>query len=277
MSNTSGKETVTYWDYLRTEELFSLQMPRTQAHDEMQFIVVHQVFELWFRLAIYELKGALAALETGRLQFAAQLVRRVASILRTSHQGFDPLMTMTHDGYMEFRDDLAPASGFQSAQFRIIEILLGIERQMEGEDGRFYWEKAVQTGETFVTFMKRYHADLLAIHDEWAERNLRRSMLRLTEQATGLSGVDAYRHLLLHRDDYPELHALAESALDIQQAMLDFRLSHHKVTVFTVGEHAVGTSDSHTDPAPSCASYLMGVIRDRSTIFPELDAATTQR
>jgi len=273
MSSEVERTPLTYWDYLHTEQLFSLQSPRTDAHDEMQFIIVHQVFELWFRLAIYELKGALTALEQGNLRKASQLVRRVASILRTSHQGFDPLMSMSHEGYAEFRAALAPASGFQSSQFRVIEILLGIERDAVGAEEKFYWEKAVQAGETFVNFMKRYHQELLEINAEWSQKNLRRSMLRLTEEATGRQGVEAYRHLLLHRDDYPDLFALAESARDIQQAMLDFRLSHHKVTVFTVGAHAAGTSDSHGDPAPSCAAYLMGVINDRSTIFPELHAA----
>lgn len=269
---TSDKP-LTYWDYVRTEELFSLQSPRTSAHDEMQFIIVHQVFELWFHLAIYELKGALSALDRGELKKASNLVRRVSSILRTSHQGFDPLMTMTQQGYAEFREALAPASGFQSAQFRVIEILLGIEREKSDDEEKFYWEKAVQTGETFVSFMHRYHQELLEANTEWSDRNLRRVMLQLTEEATGMKGVEAYRHLLLHHQDYPELYALAESARDIQQAMLDFRLSHHKVTVFTVGAHAAGTSDSHGNPAPSCAAYLMGVIRDRSTIFPELEAA----
>lgn len=265
---------LTYWDYVRTEELFSLQSPRTSAHDEMQFIIVHQIFELWFRLAIYELKGALTALDRGDLRKAAQLVRRVSSILRTSHQGFDPLMTMTREGYSEFREALAPASGFQSAQFRIIEILLGIEREEKNNEAKFYWERAVQAGETFVSFMHRYHQELLEINNEWSDKNLRRVMLHLTEEATGLKGVAAYRHLLQHQSDYPELHDLAESAQDIQQAMLDFRTSHLKVTVFTVGEHAAGTSDSHGDPAPSCTAYLQGVIDHRTTIFPELEAAT---
>jgi tryptophan 2,3-dioxygenase len=274
MSTNETSSPVTYWDYIHTEKLFSIQTPRTEAHDEMQFIMVHQVFELWFKLAIYELQGALRALDENDLLLASQRVRRVASILRTSLHGFDPLMTMTQQGYAEFRDALAPASGFQSHQFRVIEILLGIERVQREESEKndeFYWENAVQAGVTFTLFMEKYHTDLLAIYNDAKDRNLRRSMLRITEETTGKKGADAYRHLLVHRDEYPTLTTLAESARDIQQAMLDFRLHHHKVTVFTVGAHAPGTSDSHKDPAPSCASYLLGVIRDRSTIFPEME------
>lgn len=276
MAAHDSSKPVTYWDYIATDELLALQRPLTKAHDEMQFIVVHQTFELWFNLAIYELRGALVALDANDTQRAALLLKRVAVILRTSLNGFDPLMTMSQQGYAEFRDSLHPASGFQSSQFRIIEILLGIERVTSEEDRekeRFYWESAVQTGSTFTNFMAKYADELTQSYDEAKNRNLRRAMLRVTEDVTGHTGADAYRHLLQHRDDYPVLMALAESARDLQQAMLDFRLNHHKVTIFTVGEHAAGTSDAHAPHHPSCAAYLLGVIRDRSTIFPELEEA----
>jgi tryptophan 2,3-dioxygenase len=275
---SAGERALTYWDYIRLDDLLSLQQPRTEAHDEIQFIVVHQTFELWFRLAIHELRGALDALARNDLQQGAHLLKRVAVILRTSLHGFEPLMTMTMQGYAEFRDALHPASGFQSSQFRVIEILLGIERvTSEGEqkEEKFYWEAAVQAGETFSNFMNRYHTQLLDDYSEAKEKNLRRAMLRLTEEATGKTGVEAYRHLFAHRDEFPLLLSLAESARDLQQAVMDFRLSHHKVTVFTIGAHATGTSDSHRDPVPSCAAYLANVIRQHSEIFPELEAAIT--
>jgi len=278
MAAHDSSKPLTYWDYIATDELLALQRPLTAAHDEMQFIIVHQTFELWFKLAIYELTGALAALEKNDLQHAAHLLKRIATILRTSLNGFDPLVTMSQQGYAEFRDALHPASGFQSSQFRIIEILLGIERVTSEEDRsreRFYWESAVQAGATFTNFMEKYSDELQRSYEEAKDRNLRRAMLRITEEQTGRTGAEAYRHLLEHRDEYPILMALAESARDLQQAMLDFRLNHHKVTVFTVGAHAPGTSDAHSPKHPSCAAYLAGVIRDRSTIFPELEEAYT--
>jgi tryptophan 2,3-dioxygenase len=275
---TAGARALTYWDYIKLDELLSLQQPHTTAHDEVQFIVVHQTFELWFSLAIHELRGALDALSRNDLQLGAHLLKRVATILRTSLHGFEPLMTMTMQGYAEFRDALHPASGFQSSQFRIIEILLGIERvasKTEERQEKFYWEAAVQTGETFVNFMEKYHTQLLADYESAKEKNLRRAMLRLTEEATGRQGADAYRALFEKRDEHPLLASLAESARDLQLAVMDFRLSHHKVTVFTIGAHATGTSDSHTDPVPSCAAYLANVIREHSEIFPELEEAIT--
>ena len=278
MSTEQPSNPLTYWDYVRTDELLSLQSPLTGAHDEMQFIIVHQTFELWFKLAIYELRGALTLLEQNDVGGASRLLKRAAAILRTSLKGFDPLLTMSQQGYAEFRDALHPASGFQSSQFRVIEILLGIERVASGaerEQERFYWENAVQAGSTFTNFMEKYHEELKQSYEDAKEQNLRRAMLRVTEEGTGEKGVEAYRNLLVNRDRYPELLALLEAGRDLQQAMLDFRLYHHKVTVFTVGEHAAGTSDAHAPGHPSCAAYLLGVIKDRSTIFPELEMAVT--
>jgi tryptophan 2,3-dioxygenase len=280
MSTEQPSTPLTYWDYVNTDKLLSLQAPLTDAHDELQFIIVHQTFELWFKLAIYELRASLTALHANDHGRAVNLLRRVASILRTSLNGFDPLMTMSKEGYAEFRDALHPASGFQSSQFRIIEILMGIERvtsEEEREKERFYWENAVQAGATFTNFMNKYHEELVRSYEEAKEKNLRRLMLRATEEATGRTGVDAYRHLLSHRDDYPSLMSLAEAGRDLQQAMFDFRFNHLKVTVFTVGEHAPGTSDAHAPNHPSCAGYLKGVIAERSTIFPELEEAFTEQ
>jgi hypothetical protein len=160
----------------------------------------------------------------------------------------------------------------------VLEILLGIERVKSKEDEKeekFYWEAAVQTGETFTNFMRKYHEQLLQDYETARENNLRRLMLRLTEDATGGKGVEAYRRLFAERDRWPVLLSVAESARDLQQAVLDFRLSHHKVTVFTIGSTAAGTSDSHKDPVPSCAAYLANVIREHSEIFPELEGAIT--
>lgn len=269
------KKSVTYWDYIRLDDLLELQHPHTEAHDELQFIMVHQTFEIWFKLAINELQGAIAHLQQRNVSQGNNLMKRVAVILRTAVKGFDPLVTMSMQGYAEFRDALAPASGFQSVQFRIIEMLLGMEPEGEGEKKKFYWEDAVQAGETFHEFMGKYQDELIRRYRELDGVTLRKVMLRLTEEATGKKGAEAYEDLLRRRNEFPEYVALAETARDLQQALLDFRLGHHKVTVFTIGKHAAGTSDSHAADHPSCAEYLLGVIRDRSVVFPELEEGTT--
>ena len=274
---TTSQEPVSYWGYIDLDNLLSLQRPLTEAHDELQFIIVHQTFELWFRLAINELRGGLERLSDGDIPGAIRLLNRVGVILRTAVKGFDPLVTMSQQGYAEFRDALKPASGFQSYQFRVIEALLGIEPiKTDSEETRFYWQNAVQAGETYHNFIGKYQEQLLRDHEEMGGRNLRRLMLRLTEEAVGEKGADAYRELEARSSEFPELTALAESARDLQQAVLDFRLGHHKVTIFTIGKNAAGTSDSHASDHPSCAEYLLNVIKDRSIIFPELEEADKQ-
>ena len=266
----SEEHGVRYWEYIGLDDLLSLQHPKTDAHDEMQFIMVHQAFEIWFRLAIYELREVIARLEKGDLAGGQTLMHRVGVILRSAVKGFDPLVTMSMQGYAAFRDALTPASGFQSVQFRVIELLLGIEPD---EEDRFYWEHAVQAGETYHAFMGKYQEGLRDELVALKGRTLRRIMLRLVEESTDLVGAESYREVHRRRNDFPDHYALAESARDLQQAVIDFRLGHHKVTVFSIGAHAAGTSDSHAADHPSCAQYLLNVIRDRATIFPELEEA----
>jgi tryptophan 2,3-dioxygenase len=111
-----------YAGYLRIDDLLRLQHPLTpSAHDELLFIIVHQSYELWFKLILHELARAQAELEAGRPQGALPPLKRIAAIDRLLLEHLDVLETMSPEGFMEFRDPLAPASGFQSTQFRAIE------------------------------------------------------------------------------------------------------------------------------------------------------------
>jgi tryptophan 2,3-dioxygenase/ribonuclease HI len=111
-----------YAGYLRIDDLLRLQHPLTPtAHDELLFVIVHQSYELWFKLILHELAKAQAELEAGRPQAALPPLKRIAAIDRLLLEHLDVLETMSPDGFLEFRDPLAPASGFQSTQFRAIE------------------------------------------------------------------------------------------------------------------------------------------------------------
>jgi tryptophan 2,3-dioxygenase/ribonuclease HI len=115
-------EVTEYAGYLRIDDLLRLQHPLTpEAHDELLFIIVHQSYELWFKLILHELARARAELERGRPQAAAGPLGRMAAIERLLLGHLDVLETMGPEGFLEFRDPLAPASGFQSEQFRAIE------------------------------------------------------------------------------------------------------------------------------------------------------------
>jgi ribonuclease HI len=111
-----------YAEYLLIDDLLSLQRPITPgAHDELLFIIVHQSYELWFKLILHELELARTELEHGRPQAAAPPLRRVVAIDRLLLHHLDVLETLGPEDFLQFRDPLAPASGFQSRQFREIE------------------------------------------------------------------------------------------------------------------------------------------------------------
>src|SRR4030081_3684935 len=108
--DASGRR-LSYDSYLRIPQLLELQLGLTKAHDELLFIVVHQVYELWFKVLIHERESVRSAIETEDL-----LVEQVAV-----------LETMAPQDFLTFRSELAPASGFQSVQFREIEFLSGLK------------------------------------------------------------------------------------------------------------------------------------------------------
>jgi ribonuclease HI len=118
------QEGTEYAGYLRIDDLLELQQPLTPgAHDELLFIIVHQSYELWFKLILHELHKAHLELSARRPQGAIRPLKRTVAIERLLLDHLDVLETMGPEGFMEFRDPLAPASGFQSAQFREIESL----------------------------------------------------------------------------------------------------------------------------------------------------------
>ena len=120
---------LTYGGYLRLPELLALQVPEADppAHDELLFITVHQVYELWFQQMLYEVEGARDAMMAGETWRARHLLRRVHAIERLLVTQVEILETMTPQDFLEFRAALAPASGFQSAQYRELEFLSGVK------------------------------------------------------------------------------------------------------------------------------------------------------
>jgi tryptophan 2,3-dioxygenase len=119
---------LSYAGYLKLPELLSAQAPIADppVHDELLFITVHQVYELWFAQLLYELDAVCTALRTGDLWTARHLLDRVASIEQVLVAQVPVLETMTPQDFLAFRANLAPASGFQSVQFREVEFLSGL-------------------------------------------------------------------------------------------------------------------------------------------------------
>jgi len=119
------RERMSYGDYLHLDRLLGAQAPLSGAHDELLFIIQHQTSELWMKLAIHEIKAAIAAIRADNLQPAFKMLTRVARIFEQLNNAWDVLRTMTPSEYTQFRDALGESSGFQSFQYRAIEYLAG--------------------------------------------------------------------------------------------------------------------------------------------------------
>jgi len=116
---------LTYGTYLRLDDLLDCQAPLTDAHDELLFVVIHQVYELWFKQILHEAALLQLRLENGNAGGALHTARRIAKILKTVVGQLDVLETMTPRQFASFRPTLGSSSGFQSDQFRQLEAVLG--------------------------------------------------------------------------------------------------------------------------------------------------------
>ena len=176
-----------YWDYIRVEELLALQngvaaSEQEIGDDEVRFIVIHQVDELWFKLALRELVTArnLFAgnpVPESALAFAVAGLRRVAMIFELAAQHFKLMETMRTQDYLTFRDKLNPASGFQSAQMRELEILLGLEDQ-----------------ERIPLGNEASYLEALRSHDGSASPAFERVQRRLLDKPSLKGAVDGWLH-----------------------------------------------------------------------------------
>ena len=131
MSATS--EPVTYSSYLRLPDLLACQSPTTDSHDELLFVIIHQVYELWFKQILHETALLQTRLEAGHSTGALHTARRIAKILKTIVGQLDVLETMTPQQFASFRPLLGSSSGFQSDQFRELEAVLG-RRDLPADD-----------------------------------------------------------------------------------------------------------------------------------------------
>lgn len=149
-----------YWDYLQIPTLLSLQNGREEKgvvhHDEMMFIIVHQAFELWFKLVLFELRSVREFLfgrpsDTKDVVDAVHHLGRAVAVLRTATEGFSVMETMRPIDFLEFRGILSPASGFQSVQMRQLEIIMGLRDSERVNLGKCSFREAFVTGQVDKT------------------------------------------------------------------------------------------------------------------------------
>src|SRR3954453_19931154 len=146
---TAMPDGTTYSDYLKLDTLLSAQQPRSDHHDEMLFIIIHQTKELWMKEMLHELRLAATLIEGGRFAEAYKAMARISRIQAVMTLSWDVLSTLTPVDYLKFRHVLGTASGFQSEQFREIEFRLGlkepsfISQYEEGSTARNALERAL--------------------------------------------------------------------------------------------------------------------------------------
>ena len=122
---------LTYGEYLKVPELLSLQQPQSEPvhHDEMLFIIIHQAYELWFKQILHEMESTRESMRKGKILRASHTMKRVHAIMELLVKQIHILETMTPAEFLQFRDKLNPASGFQSLQFREVEFLAGLKNE----------------------------------------------------------------------------------------------------------------------------------------------------
>ena len=201
---------ITYADYLHLGDLLGAQQPRSDLHDEMLFIVIHQSKELWLKQMLHEVALAISLVAADRFAEAYKALSRVSRIQAVMTMSWDVLATMTPVDYAAFRDVLGRSSGFQSAQFRELEYRLGIkdpkflEYQEGGDAGQIRLRAA------------------LAEPSLWDEANA-----ALARAGLSIDSTDAIRAswLAVYRDPdtHFELYQLAEKLVDIDDALAGWR------------------------------------------------------
>lgn len=169
-----------YGDYLQLEKILTAQAPESarygnEAHDETLFIVVHQVYELWFKQILHELKSVLAVFAAERvkdqqLTGVVHKLKRVISIQQLLNQQIGVMETMTPQDFMSFRDYLVPASGFQSIQFKMLEIGLGLKSdfRIDFDKNSFYSRLNLQD-QQFLQALE-HQPSLFELVQAWLER-----------------------------------------------------------------------------------------------------------
>ena len=257
---------VTYASYLDLGRILAAQHPASDAHDELLFIIVHQASELWLKLCLHELTAARECIEGDDLRPAFKMLARVARAQAQLIQSWDVLSTMTPHDYSAIRPHLGASSGFQSAQYRMMEFMLG------GRDG-----KHVRLHKSNADWAGRLEAEAgrASLYDA-AIRLLARRGFAIDAAAMERDPASAYVHnasveaawAAIYRDPHTawDLYELAEKLVDLEYHFQRWRFGHLKTVERIIGFKR-GTGGTPGVP------YLEGVLKQ--AFFPELLSVRT--
>jgi tryptophan 2,3-dioxygenase len=256
----------TYGEYLKLDQLLELQHPLSRApeHDEMLFIVIHQVYELWFKEILHEVDYLQQLLARNEGIRAGHTLKRILTILKVMVAQLDILETMTPLEFLSFRDRLESGSGFQSFQFRELEFVLGwkepraLERYPDDSPAARRLRCRLAAPTLWDAFLRYLAVNGVAV----PAADLERDVTRKVEASAGLRAalVEVYRH-------HPALAELCERMVDLDEGLMEWRYRHVKMVQRTIGTRR-GTGGS------SGAEYLTTTLNQ--PLFPDLWAIRTE-
>jgi tryptophan 2,3-dioxygenase len=233
------EEELTYNRYLKVPELLSLQVPQTDPahHDEMLFIIIHQAYELWFKLVLHELENAIRYMNEGRVLRARHFVERVVEIFRLLVPQIHVLETMTPAEFLGFRHALNPASGFQSVQFREVEFAAGLQDEKylrffkndpEGQARLQARLDAPTLRDAYYALLRRLGAEIP--EGPWSEADEEKVL-------------DALLPIYQNPEEMLPRYLLTESLIDLDEYLGLWREHHVRVVERIIG-HKPGTGGS---------------------------------
>jgi tryptophan 2,3-dioxygenase len=251
---------VTYSSYLRVDELLDLQQPRSEGpeHDEMLFIVIHQVYELWFKEILHEVDRARYLLEADEAHRAQHTLKRILTILKVMVAQLDILETMTPLEFLSFRERLEAASGFQSDQFRQLEFALGrkstsaINRFAAGSRARLALERRYADPTLWDAFLRYLSREGYRV----PESALMRDSTAVIQPSEEIQQI----LIAVYRSD-PKNSEICERLVDLDEGVQEWRYRHVKMVERTIGMKA-GTGGS------AGAAYLQTTVG--APLFPDL-------
>lgn len=265
--HTDFRESMTYGEYLSLDKVLSAQNRLSGHHDEMLFIIIHQVSELWMKLILHELRSAIEDIGQDDMQPAFKKLARVSKIQSQIIQAWDVLATMTPAEYLEFRDSLGRASGFQSYQYRLIEFALGYKSEAilkiyekDPEVQRALQEAYLSPGLYDAAIGALSRAGF-PINPDLLDRDC--TVVYAGDPSVATAWEEVYRDV----GRYWDLYQLAEKMVDVEDWLQQWRFRHMKTVERIIG-FKKGTGGS------SGVGYLRQVLDHR--FFPELwDLRTT--
>jgi tryptophan 2,3-dioxygenase len=259
--HTDFKNNMTYGEYLKLDNILSNQIRLSDHHDEMLFIIIHQASELWMKLILHEMGSAIDSIQKDDLSTAFKRLARVSKIQSQIIQSWDVLSTLTPSEYIEFRDSLGQASGFQSYQYRMIEFALGYKTnhilKIYEKDQELHskLKKSFEAPSIYDVSINALAKAGFEINPEVLSRDYTTPYKE--DDTVRKAWLEVYKNV----DQYWDLYELAEKLVDIEDSLQQWRFRHMKTVERIIGLK-VGTGGS------SGVNYLKKVLDHR--FFPEL-------